>query len=366
MAKATRLISLNFRRSEELPSLGDFKAYLATDFEHRVPDFVALDHDAKWGDAVLDLVGKVDDGRLVAVFPSVSVHERDLHEVLATAMLSTSWLEDNRDEMERLYAGSGVDLDHPLWMILVVPALASLSRSMRRALERAGVEIMPYSIYDLATPDGLLSAVSFEPGPGVAQAPVRESVRSASVAAARMSVHVPHPPPAALRVEPVILAPAAHVEPLVASAPVPRVEPPVAPAPVVAPAPEPVRAERVRDAERSFMESVSDPAPPRRSASAVDAFVVSIGDPKLRGMAEQIVGFFQGRFPTAAGMVTDQSGFTLRTAKDHLVTVRLDRSSVWLEVGPERIPTSKIKDPATLERAMALPSVLEALHSVRS
>jgi hypothetical protein len=39
---------------------------------------------------------------------------------------------------------------------------------------------------------------------------------------------------------------------------------------------------------------------------------------------------------------------------------------LWLEVGPERIPTNKIRDPATLERAMNLPSVLEALHSVHN
>jgi hypothetical protein len=58
-------------------------------------------------------------------------------------------------------------------------------------------------------------------------------------------------------------------------------------------------------------------------------------------------------------------GFTLTVAYDHLATIRLDRNALWLEVGPEKIPTNKIKDPATLERAMNLPSVLEALRSVQ-
>src|SRR5262245_35284281 len=221
MAKATRLITLSFRKSEELPSLGDFKAYLATDFGHRVPGFIALDHDAKWGNAVLDLVGKAMDGRLVAVFPSVSVHERDLHEVIANSMLSSSWLEDNRGEMERLYDGSGVNLDHPLRMILVVPALANLSRSMRRALERAGLEIMSYSIYDLTTPDGLLGAVSFDDGPPAAPAvaPLREVANSEVVAPRRFSLAEP---------------------------PSPRVEAPITSSPIVAAAPEPVRPEALR------------------------------------------------------------------------------------------------------------------------
>ena len=336
MAKGSKLISLNFRASEELPSLEDFKAFLATDFGHRIPGFAVLEHDTKWGDTVLDLVGAAADGQLVVVFPSVSVNERELNDVLAGAMIVTSWLEDNHDEATRRYGARGVDLARPIRMILVVPSIANPSRSVRRALERAGLELMPYSIYDLVTPDGVLSAVSFDTG----QAPAPTLPRREAGA-------------------PVTGGEAARETPRFDPAP-PTFESPSAPTSDYA------RTEAARQPEPpSKLDSEPEPPPAPRPSSAVENFVASIGDAKLKGMADQIVSFFQGRFPAAIGVVNEQNGFTLRVGKEHLVTVRLDRTSVWLEVGPERIPTSKIKDPATLDRAMTLPSVLDALHSVR-
>ena len=336
---ASKLISLNFRASEELPSLEDLKAYLATEFSLRVPGFAVLEHDTKWGDSVLDLVGKTADGTLVVVFPSVSVNERELNNVLAGAMIVTSWLEDNPDEAQRRYRGRGVDLRRPLRMILVAPSIGNPSRSVKRALERAGLEMMPYAIYDLMTPNGVLSAVSFDEAPVSAPSSPREAPRREAMAPTD--------------------APAAAPEP-------PRFDP--APRQVAEPSSSAVSAsEPLRDEPAPKPESTPEPMPaaPTRPPSAVESFVASIGDAKLKGMADQIVTFFQGRFPTANGVVNDQSGFTLRIGKEHLVTVRLDRTSVWLEVGSERIPTSKIKDPATLDRAMTLPSVLDALQSVR-
>jgi hypothetical protein len=111
------------------------------------------------------------------------------------------------------------------------------------------------------------------------------------------------------------------------------------------------------------------PSPGRsdgRRPPALDAFIASLTDPNLKTMSEQILTFLLSRFPNADGTVSpNDRGFTLTVAYDHLATIRLDRNALWLEVGPEKIPTNKIKDPATLERAMNLPSVLEALRSVQ-
>ena len=337
MAKGSKLISLNFRASAELPSLEDFKAFLATDFGVKIPGFAVLEHDTKWGDSALDLVGKDADGGLVVVYPSVSVNERELNGILAGAMIVTSWLEDNHDEAGRRYGSRGVDLGRGLRMVLVVPSIANPSRSVKRALERAGLELMPYSIYEIMTPDGALSAVSFDTGQVPAPtAPPREPARRESAAPATIDV-----PSSARETAPAVVEASAPFESV-------RVDTarPAEPEPKVDFAPEP---------------SAASSRPP----SAVETFVSSIGDAKLKGMAEQIVTFFRGRFPSATGVVNEQNGFTLRVGREHLVTVRLDRTSVWLEVGPERIPTSKIKDPATLDRAMTLPSVLDALQSVR-
>jgi hypothetical protein len=98
----------------------------------------------------------------------------------------------------------------------------------------------------------------------------------------------------------------------------------------------------------------------------VETFIATLSDANIKAMSEQILTFLVSRFPTAEGTVNGDKGFTLAIGKEHLATIRLDKTSLWLEVGPEKIPTNKIKDPATLERAMNLPSVLEALHSVHS
>jgi len=303
-----KLISLNFKPSDELPELEDLKTFLESDFRRSLAGFAVLETDAMWGDVVLPIVGKDAGGGLVILFPSVSRHERDYHDVTYGALFAGTWIEENRDEARRRY--SGVDLNQPPRMLLIAPAGGNPSRAFVRTLERAGVEMMTYTLFDIETAEGPIRAVSF---PAMGAPP---------------PIPAPAPPRAAA---PAYTAP---------SAPAPAPAPP--PAPVAAPAYEP------------------------RRASAVDAFISSLPDVNIKAMSEQIMTFLLSRLPSSEGTVNGDKGFTLTVNREHLATIRLDRTALWLEVGPEKIPTNKIKDPATLERAMNLPSVLEALHSVNA
>jgi hypothetical protein len=304
-----KLISLNFKPSDELPELEDLKAFLETDFARTVPGFTVLETNAKWGDSALDMVGKDGNGGLVAIFPSVSRQERDYHDVLSIAMLASTWVEENHDEAASRYAG--VNLELPVRMLLVAPSLAGASRALTRALERAGLEMMTYAIFDIETADGPLKAVSF-------------ASAGASPAPAAASAAVPRP----------------ASTPTIASAPAAAAMPAAAPPPAPEPQAEP------------------------RKPTPVEIFISSLPDPNIKAMSEQIMTFLLSRFSAAEGTVNGDKGFTLNVGKEHLATIKLDKTALWLEVGPEKIPTNKIKDPATLERAMNLPSVLEALHSV--
>lgn len=320
--RALELTVVDFKPSETLPELDELKAFLASDFGRQLPGFAVLETDAKWGETVLAIVGKDATGGLIAVFPSVSRQERDYHDVITEAMLASGWLEENHDEASRRYAGASVD--RPLKMLLVAPSVVTPSRALIRALERAGVALMPYAVFDIEMSGGVLRAVSFKGGSAPAAAPAAAAPVAASTAA-------PTPVATAL--------PVADVPP---------------PTPVVVPVPE--------------APPPPPPPPPQesRKPSAVESFISTLPDPNIRAMSEQIMTFLVSRFPNAEGTVNGDKGFTLSVGKEHLATIRLDRTSLWLEVGPEKIPTNKIKDPATLERAMNLPSVLEALHSVHA
>jgi hypothetical protein len=330
-----KLIALNFKASAELPQLDELTSFLATDLGRQLPGFTTLDTDVAWGDVLLDLVGRDGDGRIVAVLPMVSPKARAFHEVIARALVASTWMEDNREELTRRYGDRGVNLEEALRLILVAPALAAPSHTLARALARAGVEILPYAIYEIDTGDGCAFAVSFEAAPARAAsgsaappAPARDTERR------RRETEVPPAGPHAP--DPGATASAAAASRAAED--------------VVAPAP-----------------AAAEPAPPPRPPSPVQMFIASLTDTNVKAMSEQIVTFLLTRFPEADGVVSQQDrGFTLSVGAAHLATIRLDRSALWLEVGPERIPTNKIKDPATLERAMNLPSVLDALGSVHS
>ena len=99
-----KLISLNFKPSDELPELEDLRTFIGSDFNRQVAGFTVLETNAKWGECTLDVVGKDATGGLVAVFPSVSRQERDFHDVIAASHIASTGLEYNRDAASRRYA----------------------------------------------------------------------------------------------------------------------------------------------------------------------------------------------------------------------------------------------------------------------
>jgi hypothetical protein len=340
-----KLISLSFRPSTELPVLDELTEFLATDLGRHMPGFKTLGTNVAWGDVTLSLIGADANGSLVGLFPSVSRQERDFHDVIGHAVIASSWLEENQTELGKIYGSAGIDSSRPLRMILVAPLLVAPSRTLARALERAGVELMPYSIFEIETSDGVLRAVSFEGGSSAAVSPAPRPAARATESAARPKpapAAQPAPPAPPATPEPPAPAQPAPAQPAPPPAEAPRARPQAAPEPVVAPAPK------------------AAPAQP----SPVEVFISGLSDATLKTMSDQILTFLMARFPNATGVVNSNNSFTLNVGSAHLATIRMDRSSVWLEVGPDRIPTNKIKDPMTLERAMNLPSVLDALSSV--
>lgn len=317
------LVSLVLRPSERLPGLEEFKTYLTAEFWRQVPGFKVLEATVDWGDCTIDLLGRDGSGRLIALFVRVSRDSGSFHEVVANALVASTWVEENLAETARLYGDNGVDPDHPLRMIFVTPAPVSLSRVLARTAEKAGVEVLPYTVYELETSEGMVRAVSFAP-PGT----------PALAAGGRADPNEPLKPDATeLEIE--------------------------------------IRETETPQREAPKLEFAQPGAQPRVEAkpgSPLERFVSSLADPNLKAMSQQILAFLLSRSPTAAGTVISADTLALNAGGQHLSTIHLDRKSgaLWLEVGPDRIPTNKIKDPTMLERALKLPSVLSALGDRRA
>jgi hypothetical protein len=341
-----KLISLIFKPSTELPELEELTSFLATDFARYQAGWKTLAQEVTWGDQSLRLLGTDGHGGLVALFPSVARRERELHDILGDAMIASTWHEENRSDLTERYGGHGVDVARPLRTILLTPSLVPLSRALSRALDRAAVEVMRYSIFEIDTTDGVLRAVSFDGG-GVAP----------TVAAPRPSTAASQPAPPPTDPAPSRDGVNSTATPAVAAGPT---EPAAATAPAAAPT---STAEPPRSKTETAPSAPSS-RPTSREPSPVQMFISSLSDPNLRAMSEQVLTFLLARFPDASGVVNSPNSFTLNVGSGHLATIRMDKSSVWLEVGPERIPTNKIRDAMTLERAMNLPSVLDAISSV--
>ena len=71
------------------------------------------------------------------------------------------------------------------------------------------------------------------------------------------------------------------------------------------------------------------------------------------------------RFPAAAG-VPSGDGFSFSVNGEHAASVSIGKGFVQLEAGPDRIPTSRIRDVEGLEAALSLPSIVRALDAVKS
>ncbi len=330
----TRLISLEMKPSTELPELEDLRTFLGTGLARHLPGFTPIDNDVRWGGVLLSLLGRDASGALIAVFPSVARREGELHEVMAQALLAAAWLEENGDDVARQYQASEVDVARPLRMLLIAPAADTLSRPLSRALARAGLELMRYSIYDIDTGDEVLRGVSFDAAPAApARDPVAKPPRDAAPGADAQGRKGASPTSSAAAV------PAVTAAPSVAAAEAPRDQAPRA---------------QVADPD-------SPTAPKTSRRNPRETFLLSVSG-AMQSMVERVLSFVIERFPDALGEVSGPNAFTLAVNQQHVATVHVDRSSIWLQIGPERIPTNKITDLAMLELVLTLPSVLKTLE----
>jgi hypothetical protein len=95
----------------------------------------------------------------------------------------------------------------------------------------------------------------------------------------------------------------------------------------------------------------SPPAP--LEGPTVEAFIASMADEKLRMVCNRIVSFFHSLLPGAVGIVNPSGhGFTMVFEGECLANIYLDQGFLWLEAGPDRIPTGKITDLRALEKVL--------------
>jgi ribose 5-phosphate isomerase B len=169
---------------------------------------------------------------------------------------------------------------------------------------------------------------------------LRQGTRPQSAGAKAARTTVPAPAKEAAR-------PAAPESP--APAPAPAAQAP-------APPPAPPAAEEAREQAE----------PPRASdITPVLKFVASVKDAEVKVMATRILEFLRNRFPTAAGVPTDE-GFRFAIDNEHIATVTLGKNFVQLEAGPNHVPTSRIRDVEALDFALRLPSIENALAAVKA
>ena len=153
---------------------------------------------------------------------------------------------------------------------------------------------------------------------------------------------------AAVRVAPKAAAPAS-APPRPAPAPAVEAPPPPPPSPVA-----------------EAQESVAPAEAPRASdITPVLKFVASVKDAEVKAMATRILEFLRNRFPTATGVPTDE-GFSFAIEGEHIATVTLGKNFMQLEAGPNRVPSSRLRDVEALDFALRLPSIENALAAVKA
>jgi len=103
----------------------------------------------------------------------------------------------------------------------------------------------------------------------------------------------------------------------------------------------------------------------KTNVSDVETFIASLSDANVRALTSRALEFFTSRFPGIEGAPSPLGdGFTLTLNGEHASSVYIGKGLVWFEAGPDRIPSSKIKDLSALESAMNLPSVVRALQGI--
>jgi ribose 5-phosphate isomerase B len=103
----------------------------------------------------------------------------------------------------------------------------------------------------------------------------------------------------------------------------------------------------------------------KADVEGVEMFLAGVKDDNLKAMTARIFEFMRGRFPKASG-TQNPDGFSFHVGSEHAASVTVGRGFVQLEAGPERIPTSRIRDVEGLEVALALPSIVRAMDTINA
>ena len=106
-------------------------------------------------------------------------------------------------------------------------------------------------------------------------------------------------------------------------------------------------------------------APRSPDISQVMKFVASLQNADIKVMARRLLEFVRNRFPEAPGVPTDD-GFTFTLAGQHVVTAVIGKTFIELHAGPERVPTSRIRDLEGLDLALSLPSITKGFDAIKS
>lgn len=106
-------------------------------------------------------------------------------------------------------------------------------------------------------------------------------------------------------------------------------------------------------------------APRSPDISAVLKFVAGVRDDDCKLVARRLLEFVRNRFPEASGVPTD-NGFVFTLEGRHVVTATVGKTFVELQVGPDRIPTSRIRDVEGLELALSLPSIAKGFDGTKA
>jgi ribose 5-phosphate isomerase B len=114
---------------------------------------------------------------------------------------------------------------------------------------------------------------------------------------------------------------------------------------------------------------VSPPSPPSDMVkvpdiSAVLRFLATVSDSDIKLMAKRVVEVIRNRFPTAEGAPTSD-GFTFTLGGKHVATAMIRKNHIELEIGPDRVATSRIRDLDGLDLALSLPSVAKGFDALR-
>lgn len=327
-------VRLGRMRPLQLSDQKDLEAFIVDHFPRIILGFALLETRARWGECTVDFAGTDETGALVAIFPTVSGEERDFLDLVARAIHAMSWFEENKRVLKEVYNQVVINWDLPLWVILVVQGLNGRSRSISQWLERSGIEVVEYQCceFDVWVDErhqvchGIsLEAKGEEWGSWDARMP--KVARVPAVAAAVQSPESAPPPTVAAAIQ----SPESVQTPTVAEA------------------------TRAQSALREVLEPEKlearwDPPPEELS---IERFIASLADEKLQQMCAQISAFFRSLVPGAVGVVNPNGrSFTLTAEGEHVASVYLDKGFLWIEAGPEQLPTGKIAGVRVLERVL--------------